>query len=297
MALPTKAQWTSEIAILNQLPDLGLLYLDAAPIFTALGLPLYTKNGETKVKWSSGSTAASDSTGAGATSSGAPAQVVKTFKPGIAAIASQAYSDIGVDIMGDGYEEQASMNAAVASLYDEFVKQLVASSAGENYDIWGLGNFNAQSGVPTALSGSTDTSLGLELIREAHIKLPRTGYTIALCSDEAYTHIEKLIEDKGGTTPIHTSLRDFGFETLKYKGIFFFNTRHITTTNQLSSVWLINIGPSGTGLVFPTGQMFRVDGPKKTKGEFNTVWDIALTTQVVYQSPNSAIKIANFITP
>ncbi len=109
--------------------------------------------------------------------------------------------------------------------------------------------------------------------------------------------IGKQIEDKGGTDPMDVQNRDFGAQTLTYHGVSFFNTRHITASADRSTVWIINIGPGGASLVMPTGQMWKIQGPKQTKGEFNTVWDIALTAQVVYRSPNAAVKIVNFLSP
>ena len=145
MALPTMAQWTDAWAQVSVYPELGQLYADHAHIFRAMGIPDRVRKGVIRVNWTDGATADSVATTAGAPQGTvAAAQVDDTFNLDFAAIGSQAYTDIGIDMMGAGFEDQLSISKAVSAIYDHWVEQVVGATDGNDYELWGAENFFAE---------------------------------------------------------------------------------------------------------------------------------------------------------
>lgn len=296
MALPTMAQWTDAWRTLVVTPNLGTLYANTAHIYRAFGIPSQ-ESGQLRVNWTDGATAASVGTGAGATHSGAAAQVDDTFNLDQAALASQAYTDIGISMMGSSFEAARSAEKAVAAIYDLWVTQLVGSTDGDDYELWGVENFFAEA-APIA-AGMIDTTGGalstlLTQIDQGLSALPQTGHNVVLCSATGYGMIKTALRGLGGTSLEHTSEAEFGFTALKYSGAFFFTVRQMAskatcpTTDE--AFYMFNIGPEGCETVVPD-TVFEIDGPKKTVGSFNTVWDIALKGQIIYKSPRAAYQL------
>lgn len=305
MALPTMAQWTDGWAGVTVYPSLGELYASQSHIFRAMGVPTPYNKGRIRVNWTDGAGAGAVQTAAGApqNASAAPAQVNDTFNLDFGALGSQAYTDIGIDMMGGGFEDQKSLNSAMAAIYSTFVSQLVGTANGDDYELWGLENFYDETAVIAAgmvsESGNSDSSLLLDYIDIALASLPDTGYNICITSKEAYAAVKKAIRSLGGTNPEHTAVKDYGFYALLYSDCAFFHSRHVesdisptSATNPDSAFHFINIGDEGAQVLLPgTEDPFLVQGPKTTAGYFNEVWDIALKCQVVYLSPRAAYKL------
>ena len=296
MALPTMAQWVDGWSRLSVTPNLGTLYANTAHIYRAFGVPS-VESGRLRVNWTDGATAASVGTGAGAPSTGAPAQVDDTFNLDQAAIASQAYTDIGIEMMGSSFEAARSAETAMAAIYDAWVTQLVGATDGNDYELWGVENFFAESAVIAA--GMIDTTGGalstiLTQIDEGLSALPQTGHNIVLCSAKGYGMIKTALRTLGGTSLEHTSQAEYGFTALMYSGAFFFVARQMAskatcpTTDE--GFYMFNVGPEGCETVVPD-EIFVIDGPKKTVSTFNTVWDIALKGQIIYKSPRAAYQL------
>lgn len=301
MALPTMAQWTDAWAKLTVFPALGTLYAEQSHIFRAFGVPERIEKGQVKINWTDGATAGSVQTGAGApqASGVAPAQVTATYTKDFAGIGSQAYTDIGVDLMGSGFEENLSIMQAMLAIYRQFVTQIVGSNDGTDYKLWGAANFYGLAKVISA--GMINTTGGLvatliDQIDDALASLPSSGYNICLTDKQGYNALKKQIRALGGTTPDHTSLEDFGFETLTYDGCAFFHCSQMATTGTCpttdSGFYFYNIGPEGVQVVFPgLEDPWIVQGPKMTSGYFNETWDIALGVQVIYTSPRASYQL------
>lgn len=296
MALPTMAQWTDAWRQVSIYPTLGSLYADTSHIYRAFGIPAIEK-GALRVNWTDGATAASVGTGAGAPSTGAPAQVDDTFNLDYAALASQAYTDIGIEMMGASFEATRSLEKAMAAIADLFVTQLCGSAAGVDYAIWGAESFFAESAVIAA--GMVDTTGGtlaqlLLKIDQRLSKLPTSGHNICLCDSTGYGLVKSALRALGGTSLEHTAEEEYGFTALKYSGCFFFPVRQMESKASCPSTdtafYFFNIGPEGCETVIPN-EMWNIQGPKWTKGEFNETWDIAKMTQVIYKSPRAAAQL------
>ena len=315
MALPTMAQWTDELALLTQFPTLGTKFLDASPFFFAFGPPQSVARGKLKVNWAKDATAASPSTAAGAPHTGAPAQVDANgkFTLDFAAIASQAYTDIGIDMMGPSFAANNSMENALSGIYDGFVNQAASDNDGTDYKLWGAGDITASedtyhatatmvvSGSYTSAAYDSDQSEVLNAIELGTLKLNRGdgSYNIGLCDDIWYKNIKKQVRKVGGNTVPILAGPQFGmsdrqgYETLYYDGVYWYNTKHLTNTNDESTSYIFNVGgASGCTLVVPQGEdMFLIQGPKWTKGELSEVWDIALKVQLVPKSGRAITKL------
>ena len=296
MALPTMAQWTDGWSRLTVTPNLGALYADTAHIYRAFGIPS-VESGRIRVNWTDGATATSVGTGAGAPHTGAAAKVDDTFNLDQAALASQAYTDIGISMMGSSFEAARSAEKAVAAIYDLCVTQLVGATDGNDYELWGAESFFAETAVIAA--GMIDTSGGalstlLTQIDEGLSALPQTGYNLVLCSKKGYGMVKAALRALGGTSLEHTSQSEYGFTALMYSGAFFFVARQMaskaTCPTTSEAFYMFNVGPEGCETVVPD-TVFEIDGPKKTVGSFNTVWDIALKGQVIYKSPRAAYQL------
>ena len=296
MALPTMAQWTDAWARLTVTPNLGQLYANTAHIYRAFGIPSQ-ESGVLRVNWTDGATATSVGTGAGAPHTGAPAQVDVTINLDQAALASQAYTDIGISMMGTSFEAARSAEKATAAIYDLWVTQLVGATDGNDYELWGAESFFAESAVIAA--GMVNTTGGalsvlLDKIDVAIGQLPQTGYNLVLCTAAGYAMIKKALRTLGGTSLEHTSQAEFGFTALMYSGAFFFIARQMaskaTCPTTSEAFYFFNVGPEGCETVVPD-TVFEIDGPKKTVGSFNTVWDIALKGQIIYKSPRAAYQL------
>jgi hypothetical protein len=302
------AQWTDGWAQLTVYPALGQLYAEHAHIFRAFGIPGRINKGQVRVNWTSGATAGSVQTGAGApqASAAAAAQVSDTFNLDFSAIGSQAYTDIGIEMMGGGFEDQLSMEKAMSAIYDNWVYQLIGANLGSDYNLWGCEHFFAETRVSTAgmidLAGGAANVL-LDYIDKGIASLPDSGYNVCLTSRDGYNAVKKAIRALGGTSLVHTAPAEYGFSYITYSGCLFMHTRHIS--NDLSPTcasapdtffYFFNIGPDGCLTVAPgTADIWLVQGPKDTAGYFNNVWDIALKTQILYTSPRAAYKLRTLI--
>jgi len=304
MALPTLAQWADEMSQLTVNPSLGTVYLNAAPIFRAFGLPIPVARGKLKINWTDGATAGSVATSAGATHSGAPAQVNDAFTKDFAAIASQAYTDIGMQMGGAGFETNLSIQRAVSAIHDNWVAQIISTNDGDDYEMWGAASAVASAdtaigSTTMAVSGSyshaeydSDKSLVLDAVEEATLLLPKGdgSHNVCICSDNFYKNVSREIRKVGGNTSDLVANADFGFNTLKFQGVLFFNSHNVPDANSASTFYMYNVGANGCQLVVPLGEdMFEVQGPKYTVGALNEVWDIALKTQLIYTSPRSVV--------
>ena len=296
MALPTMAQWTDGWSRLSIRPSLGQLYANTAHIYRAFGIPA-VESGRIRVNWTDGASATSVGTGAGAPHTGAAAQVDDTFNLDQAALASQAYTDIGIKMMGTSFESSRSAEKAMAAIYDLWVTQLVGATDGDDYELWGAESFFAESAVIAA--GMVNTTGGalsvlLDKVDVAIGQLPQTGYNVVLCTAAGYAMIKKALRTLGGTSLEHTSQAEYGFTALMYSGAFFFVARQMaskaTCPTTSEAFYFFNIGPEGCETTVPD-EVFYVDGPKKTVGSFNTVWDIALQGTVIYKSPRAAYQL------
>lgn len=300
MALPTMAQWTDAWAQVTVYPELGQLYADSAHIFRAMGIPDRVNKGVIRVNWTDGAGAGSVGTGAGAPTSGsaAPAQVDDTFNLDFSAIASQAYTDIGIEMMGGGFEDQLSLQKATSAIYDEWVNQLLGSAAGVDYAVWGAEHFFAEA-APIAAgmidkTGGTAANL-MDFIDYAIAKLPSSGYNVCITDIQGYNLLKKRLRLLGGVDFQQTSAAEFGFQALMYSGCIFFHSRHQATKASSPSgdspFYFFNIGPEGCRSVIPGTEDPFVVLPGRDVGYFNTVWDIALKTQFIYTSPRAAYQL------
>ena len=308
MASPTYAQWSAEFSRLNINPSLGMLYFNHAPIFRGLlgpsGLPSVRPAGRLKVNYTDGATAASLAATANLPSSGAPSFVDDTETKVYAAIASQAYTDHAAIAQG-GDEAGLSLESAVAACYREFVGQLISTNDGETWgQVWGAGDFQqnvTQEADSMLVSGSYAKTAHSDALLKRDIgkmlsKLPQDGsMNVCITSPAGYEGMYTAIEGAGGTTPLHTSMDDFGFSNLTYRNTVFFVSDKVdtkTSTNgaqQSSDFWFFNTGREGVSVNVPdTMEILTAYGPDRVVGNFSWVTDVALNCQVLYQGHHSA---------
>jgi hypothetical protein len=314
MALPTYAQSAAEWSRLNIHPVFGMLYHDSSPIFRAFGAPQTVPAGRLKVNYTDGATAASLGTGAGAPSTGAPAFVDDTQTKVFAGIASQSSIDLATLTQGGGFEAEQSANAAVASIYREFVNQLISLQDGETaYKLWGAGDFigtvtQASGGQRVSGSyaaGAMTSALLKQSIGKSLSLLPQDGsMNICILPAVAYEAVYTAIEGQGGTTPLMTAQETFGFSNLVYRNCVFFASDLAKTNNGVGAgtkttadMWFFNTGPQGVGLFAPDSvPLIQVDGPKLTAGYISRAWDVVLNCQVLYKSHLAAVKSTQWVT-
>ncbi len=299
MALPSMAQWTDAWAQVTGWQALGQLYADHAHIYRALGIPERVRKGVIRVNWTDGATADSVATTAGAPQGTvAAAQVDDTFNLDFSAIGSQAYTDIGIEMMGGGFEDQLSIQKAMSAIYDHWVEQLVGSTDGNDYELWGAENFFAEAAVIAASmidkTGGTAANL-LDFVDIAISSLPGSGYNVCITDKQGYNLLKKRLRLLGGVDFQQTSAAEFGFEAMTYSGCAFFHSRHMatkaTSPSGDSPFYFFNIGPEGCRSVIPGMEDPFAVLPGRDVGYFNTVWDIALKSQFIYTSPRAAYQL------
>ena len=312
VTLLTMAEWIDEVANLTQLRNVGLIYLDAAPIWRAFGLPVSVPKGKLKVKWSDGATAGAASTGAGMTYTGKPGAVDDKFTLDFGVIACPAQVDKGTDLMGPDFAAQSSMQLAIAALHDKWVNLLVAGAGtGVDYDLWSAAGAianeaTAHGTAKMVVSGSyssaeydSNRSLLLDSVESANLLMARGdgSHNVCICTDNFYKNIKREVRKVGGNTASMVALPEFGgnfngFNTLVYDNTFFYNTKHLSDANNEGSAYIFNVGPNGCRNVIPAGEdMFDAQGPKLTVGSLNEVWDMILQTQIIYQSSRSVAQV------
>lgn len=310
MALPTYAQAAAEWSRLNISPTFGMLFFDHSPIFRALGPAITVPAGRLKVNYTDGATAASLGTTAGIPSTGAPAFVDDTETKVFGAIASQASIDLPTRTQGGGFEAGLSAERAVDALYREWVGQLISLQDGETYgQMWGAGDFVAnvtQEADNMTVSGSYDKADFTNTLLKRSVgkmlsKLPQDGSSnVCITSEEGYEAIYTALEGLGGTTPLMTPNDVFGFTNLTYRNTVFFASDKVDNgrvgADAFSDFWFFNNGIQGMKVcVSDAVPAILVDGPKKTAGQLNEVWDIVLSTQVLYTGHHSAGKLTEWV--
>lgn len=303
MSLPTKAQWSDYWMNQKIYPALGSLYHEVAPLFGMFGFPMLTEKTSYKVNWTTGATAKPVLTTAGAPqhASVAPAQVNETFIVEYAVLGGQSYDDIFTDVHGSGFEAAISTQEAIEAIYRNWINGLFSNGTGVNSVVWGFDDYISEAagfGATRSLDASADTWTNDQLLKRIDssiTKLPNTGRHVCFTSENGYNALYTAIRNVGGTTPRDVAPEDFGFQGLTYRNCTF------TWAEELASATaspvnhaeydFFNIGPSGVMPVAPSSGLFRVDGPKKTKGEFNDTFDIALLWQLLYLSPRAGYQL------
>jgi len=310
MGLLTYAQGAQEWSRLNIHPTFGPLFFDHSPIWRAFGIPEVVPAGRLKVNYTNGATAASLGVTAGIPSTGAAAGVDTTQTKVFGAIASQASVDLPTRAQGGGFEAGLSADRAVGAIYREWVDQMIGAQTGEVYgQIWGTSHFVANvtgeaDGMQVSGSyarGSMTPALLKTSIGKMLSKLPQDGsMNICITSPSGYEAVYNAIESVGGTTPLMTPQEAFGFSNLQYRNTIFFASdkvdSRVLTGSTSSEFYFYNTGPEGTKLVVPdTVPAVLVDGPKKTVGQLNDVWDIVLNTQTLYTGHHAAGKMSEWV--
>jgi len=299
LALPTAAHWADQLKRLEIVPGIGLQYLSYAPIYAAIGLPLEMNETRLKVNWSDGATA--DHVSVTTYGSGAAAgHVDDTITSSYGMIAGTAHSDIIIENHGDELEALGqSFELAYESIYKQWCTDLF-SGANSGTQVHGLDAFLV---LAQATPVSTDTQLTsteaniLKNLVSLKIRLA-LGPKIVLCSETGYSMVDSAISAAGGITPGHQALEYFGEEYLTYRGMYFFHCDLISAVEGDEVFYMISKGPKGVKLCVPRSKgMWQIPDPVRTAGVFATTFDVALVTQLLYNSPRAAGTLTVTPTP
>lgn len=289
MANPTKAQWADALnGFINVGEVLGEAVQDHANIVRAFGLPSLTEIGIIRKNWTDGAVAVAVGTGAGNPGQGTPAQAVARSKQ-LGKYSAPIYDDSAIN--GGQNQKVSSLGAAVNAAQRLFFADLILSGSGNDNKAWGILNFITLS--PNQLI-EVQTPSGLDLLKsigKAERLLPKSGYHVCLTTTEGYNAVYDAIQDFGGTTPDQTSAADFGFSTLTFRGIIFFDTEAVVETPSPGTDYnFFNIGPEGCE-VFTVPGMFQISDKKLSPGEHHDYWDLLMFYQVMYGSKRAAVQL------
>ena len=292
MALIAASSWRDYFYEMHNYPELGYTFGNVAPIFKAFGTPENIGVGDIRMNWSSGATAAYHST-SNWTASISPASVgySKTYEFGY--LTAQAQETIAEK--HSTFALKNSIDAATHGLYSGWVTGILTGT-GAAPQIMGC---DTCTGLvwPTALgmviNSTGSISQALSKFNLALSVLPQSGYNVAVCGPKAYANLITQLAAAGGTSAMMLGDNNFGHQYLTYLNCFIFPAFEVTETAVVSDVRIFNIGPEGVVPVTDNGQLFNVDGPKKTVGTVADVYDITLCYQLVYKSPRACALLQN----
>jgi len=297
MAYPTKAEWADAFATTYALQQLGLKYVDSAPIMQAMGPAILKAPGNMKAIWSNGATADYVVTTAGASQGTvvpAFADEINTICPAL--IGTQAYTDVWSTILQDGSDLDMSMAAAFAAITDDVVGGLVGAGTGAANSIWGIQDFVAQT-IPAALdmsvSGSAASANIDDMMDEAIAKLPNTGYNVCIYTNAAEVALVKRLKASGGITPNMLADQAFGSPVLTYRNTLCFSHNRATDiagTYPGYRLSIFNIGPQGCSIVTPNTAPGLIVS-RIQDGGFKESYDVGLAYQIIYNTPSAAATV------
>lgn len=297
MAYPTKAQWSDGFGTTYALRQLGLKFIDSAPVLQAFGPAVQKAPGNMKVNWSAGATADYVSTGAGAVQGTVAAAQATANTIGPCLIGSQAYTDVWGEVLDDGSDLDLSMDAAFNAIIDDVVAGIIGSDDGSVNTIWGIDDFVAltlPNSLDMSVSGSAAAANIDDMMDAAIALLPGTGYNVCIYTDAAEVALVKRLKASGGITPNMLADAAFGSPVLTYRNTICFSHNRaadIGGTFPGYKLNMFNVGPQGCQIVTPSTKPGLFVSEGKAEGAFREVLDVGLAYQILYNTPSAAATV------
>lgn len=290
-----KSAFSDYIRPLTIYPELGEVYATGAKIMAAMAPygPIPASDGDLKVNWTDGGTAAAVNTttyvhGSTAPSVGDSWTYEWSLYAGVAEVTPQSQTD---------FQKAMQTKSALHGVYSKWADDLI-DGAGTDHTLMG---FDTQITAAAAAGDASNTytvsglqANTMDLLIEAVSLLDVPDSGVIFTNNTGYTKImHYALAAAGGAWTQHIGMLNLGFGNIpQVMGFPVLVNRHIADVGNDTFFYMVNTTPGeGATVIVPSDKsMFEVRGPIYDQANVITNYHILLRSQVIYPTPRGVVR-------